>query len=31
VPDKTLRQQILVDNPRRLYDFPATVAGLLSR
>ena len=31
VPDKTLRQQILVDNPRRLYEFPAAVAGLLSR
>ena len=31
VPDKALRQQILVDNPRRLYDFPAAVAGLRSR
>jgi predicted TIM-barrel fold metal-dependent hydrolase len=27
VPDKTLRQQILVDNPRRLYDFPAATSA----
>ena len=31
VPDRTLRHQILVDNPRRLYDFPAAVAGLAAR